>query len=416
MKQVLIIDAPPLFSGYLKDKLNAEKIKVGFAEIKKDAFPKMLSALPDLIIINIDETHKDFFDFLTKKRDDPNASKIPIIITGPTMEREQVTSLSQYNVIKYFNKPIKFDIFFNAIARVFLASFAFDTTPCIMEIHVNNNVVFIEIAEGLNREKLAILKYHLSEVIDIAHITTPKVVLMMSDLTLSFVDGSNLELLLDNILADSRIQPKNLKIITLDSFTKELVAGHPQYTGIQVATALPIILNSIVDKTETTDIADLITEKVLNYTDEVDVGVVQTQFHSEVSGEEDESSSALSSTIAIVEDDNVTRTMLENTFNGINAQISSFANGSDFLTSTNKKEYDLIILDTNLPGLSGFDVLKILQNKQYFSPTIVYSSEKSREAVMQALSLGAKTYLVKPLKPEILLQKAIEVLRSKDTM
>ena len=416
MKQVLIIDAPPLFSGYLKDKLNAEKIKVGFAEIKKDAFPKMLSALPDLIIINIDETHKDFFDFLSKKRDDPNASKIPIIITGPTMEREQVTSLSQYNVIKYFNKPIKFDIFFNAIARVFLASFAFDTTPCIMEIHVNNNVVFIEIADGLNREKLAILKYHLSEVIDIAHITTPKVVLMMSDLTLSFVDGSNLELLLDNILADSRIQPKNLKIITLDSFTKELVAGHPQYTGIQVATALPIILNSIVDKTETTDIADLITEKVLNYTDEVDVGVVQTQFHSEVSGEEDESSSALSSTIAIVEDDNVTRTMLENTFNGVNAQISSFANGSDFLTSTNKKEYDLIILDTNLPGLSGFDVLKILQNKQYFSPTIVYSSEKSREAVMQALSLGAKTYLVKPLKPEIMLQKAIEVLRSKDTM
>ena len=416
MKQVLIIDAPPLFSGYLKDKLNAEKIKVGFAEIKKDAFPKMLSALPDLIIINIDETHKDFFDFLTKKRDDPNASKIPIIITGPTMEREQVSSLSQYNVIKYFNKPIKFDIFFNAIARVFLASFAFDTTPCIMEIHVNNNVVFIEIAEGLNREKLAILKYHLSEVIDIAHITTPKVVLMMSDLTLSFVDGSNLELLLDNILSDARIQTKNLKILSMDSFTKDLVAGHPQYAGIQVATSLPIILNSIVDKNETTDIADLITEKVLNYTDELDVGLVQTQFHFEVSGEEDESSSALTSTIAVVDDDNVTRTMLEQTFSGINANVSCFANGSEFLTSTNKTEYDLIILDTNLPGLSGFDVLKILQNKQYFSPIIVYSSEKSKESVMQALSLGAKTYLVKPLKPEIMLQKAIEVLRSKDTM
>ena len=416
MKQVLIIDAPPLFSGYLKDKLNAEKIKVGFAEIKKDAFPKMLSALPDLIIIDIEETHKDFFDFLSKKREDPNASKIPIIITGPTMERDQVSSLSQYNVIKYFNKPIKFDIFFNAIARVFLASFAFDTTPCIMEIHVNNNVVFIEIADGLNREKLAILKYHLTEVIDLAHITTPKVVLLMSDLTLSFVDGSNLEMLLDNILSDARIQTKNLKILSMDSFTKDLVAGHPQYAGIQVATALPIILNSIVDKTETTDIADLITEKVLNYTDDLDVGVVQTQFHFEVSSEEDESSSALSSTIAIVDDDNVTRTMLEQTFSGINANVSSFANGSDFLTSTNKKEYDLIILDTNLPGLSGFDVLKILQNKQYFSPTIVYSSEKSKESVMQALSLGAKTYLVKPLKPEILLQKAIEVLRSKDTM
>ncbi len=416
MKQVLIIDAPPLFSGYLKDKLNTEKIKVGFAEIKKDAFPKMLSALPDLIIINIDETHKDFFDFLSKKRDDLNASKIPIIITGPTMERDQVSSLSQYNVIKYFNKPIKFDIFFNAIARVFLASFAFDTTPCIMEIHVNNNIIFIEIANGLNREKLVILKYRLTEIIDFTHISTPKIVLMMLDLTLSFVDGANLEMLLDNILDDTRIQAKNLKIITTDSFTKELVAGHPQYAGIQVATSLSMILNSIVDKTETTDIADLITEKVLNSTDDMNQGLVQTQFHSEISEEDDESSSALTSTIAIVEDDNVTRTMLEHTFAGINAQISSFANGSDFLTSTKKIEYDLIILDTNLPGLSGFDVLKILQNKQYFSPTIVYSSEKSKESVMQALSLGAKTYLVKPLKSEILLQKAIEVLRSKDTL
>ena len=175
-------------------------------------------------------------------------------------------------------------------------------------------------------------------------------------------------------------------------------------------------MNSIVDKNETTDIADLITEKVLNYTDELDVGLVQTQFHFEVSGEEDESSSALASTIAVVDDDNVTRTMLEQTFSGINANVSCFANGSEFLTSTNKTEYDLIILDTNLPGLSGFDVLKILQNKQYFSPIIVYSSEKSKESVMQALSLGAKTYLVKPLKPEIMLQKAIEVLRSKDTI
>ena len=64
----------------------------------------------------------------------------------------------------------------------------------------------------------------------------------------------------------------------------------------------------------------------------------------------------------------------------------------------------------------SFVVIDLKQYKQYFSPTIVYSSEKSREAVMQALSLGARTYLVKPLKPEVLLQKAIEVLRSKDNM
>lgn len=416
MRQVLIIDSPPLYSGYLKDKLNTEKIKVVFAEIKKDAFPKMLSVLPDLIIIDIEEAHKDFYDFLTKKRDDPNASKIPIIISGPTMERDLVASLSQYNVIKYFNKPIKFDVFFRAVAKVLLTTFAFDPTLCAMEMHVNNNIIFIEVAKGLNREKLSILKYRLTEVIDLAHISTPKIVLMMSDITLSFVDGSNLELLLDNILADSRVQTKNLKIITTDSFTKDLVAGHYQYSGVQVATNFPIILNSIVDKTETTNIAELIAEKVLISTDDMNQGLVQLGFHSDTSQEEAEDDSGLATTIAIVEDDNVTRSLLENAFSSINAQISCFSSGNEFLTTTNKTEYDLIILDVNLPGLSGFDVLRILQNKQYFSPSIVYSSEKSREAVMQALSLGAKTYLVKPLKPEVLLQKAIEVLRSKDTM
>ena len=143
-----------------------------------------------------------------------------------------------------------------------------------------------------------------------------------------------------------------------------------------------MILNSIVDKTGNTDLADLIYEKILTSTDDMNQGLVQLQFHSDVSQEEAEDDSGLASTIAIVEDDNVTRSMIEHAFDTINAQ----------------------------------DILKILQNKQYFSPTIVYSSEKSREAVMQALSLGAKTYLVKPLKPEVLLQKSIEVLRSKDTM
>jgi DNA-binding response OmpR family regulator len=145
-------------------------------------------------------------------------------------------------------------------------------------------------------------------------------------------------------------------------------------------------------------------------------GLVLLSFHSDTSQEEAEDDSGLATTIAIVEDDSVTRTLIENAFSSINAQISCFASGNEFLTSTNKTEYDLIILDVNLPGISGFDVLRILQNKQYFSPSIVYSSEKTREAIMQALSLGAKTYLVKPLKPEVLLQKAIEVLRSKDTM
>lgn len=117
--------------------------------------------------------------------------------------------------------------------------------------------------------------------------------------------------------------------------------------------------------------------------------------------------------IAVVDDDLITRTLLQKVFNSINAQIYLFDSGAEFLMATNKKLFDLVILDIFMPGLSGYDILKTLYNKQYKSPVIVYSNATNRESVIQALSLGAKSYLIKPLKPEILLQKAVEVLHSR---
>ena len=63
-------------------------------------------------------------------------------------------------------------------------------------------------------------------------------------------------------------------------------------------------------------------------------------------------------------------------------------------------------------SLSGFDILKNLQERKYTTPIIVYSQATQREAVVQALTLGAKSYLVKPQKPEAIIQKAVEVLHS----
>ena len=78
-----------------------------------------------------------------------------------------------------------------------------------------------------------------------------------------------------------------------------------------------------------------------------------------------------------------------------------------------EKHYDLAILDILMPGLTGFDVLKFLRRQDIDVPVVVYSKAKQKEAVIQALSLGAKSYLVKPQRSEVILQKAIEVLHEK---
>ncbi len=414
MKQVLIIDAPPLFREFLKEKLSHEKVNVEIAHIKRDAFTKLVSSLPDLLIIDLSVSIREIIDFLAKKNEDPNASRIPVFMTGPIITQDQIALLSQFNVVKYFNKPIKFDVFFESIGRVLKTGFSIDTTPCILEIHLNNSIIFIEIAQGLNREKISLLKYRISEIIEQNNIAIPKIILMMTDLSLSFVDGANLEFLLDNVIADTRIQKKNIKILSLDSFTKELVKGHNQYDGIEVVTNLSNVLPALIDDTESSNIADLITEKVLTPTEDISPATVEMKFYSD-SGVLDSSDKKINDNphIAIVDDDQVTRTILQNTFKQLNAEISLFDSGSEFLMATNKHIFDLIILDIYMPGFSGFDILKTLHSKQYKSPIIVYSNATNKESVVQALSLGAKSYLVKPLKPEALLQKAIEVLHSR---
>ena len=238
MKNVLLIDASPLFREFLKDKLSAEKVSVTVTQGKRDAFIKMISILPDLIIYEIQDDFSELLRFLEKKRADPNAVRIPMIVSGPVADRTKLSQFAQFGVTKYFTKPIKFDIFFEAVGQILSLAFSMDTTQCVLDIHRNGDIIFIEIADGLNREKLALLKYKLTEMIEAGKTETPKIILMMTNLDLSFVDGSNIELLLDNVLADPKVLPKNVKVLSLNSFIRELIAGHPQYDGIEVVTEL----------------------------------------------------------------------------------------------------------------------------------------------------------------------------------
>ena len=414
MKQVLLIDPPALFREFLKEKLSSEKIEVETTGGRCDAFAKMVSLLPDLIIIDVPEKIQDLTEFFEKKRADPNAAAIPVILSGPLPPREIVARLPAYRVIKYFNKPIKFDIFFEFIGQTLRVPLAIDTTQAILEMHLNKNIIFIEIAQGLNREKLALLKYRIDEMIEINKVVTPKIILMISDLRLSFVDGINLELLLTNVTFDPRIQRKNIKILSTDQFVRDFIDGHEEFRGVEVVDNLSRILNKLVTDGPTDNISDVISQNILTATEDIQESSVEMRFQTEtgiasvMNAKKNEKLQ-----IAIVDDDPVTRKILEAAFGSLNSQIYMFDSGTKFLAAASQKIYDLIILDIFMPGISGFDILNALWLKQYPSPVIVYSSAAQKTSVIQALSLGAKAYLIKPLKTDAIIQKALEVLNTK---
>lgn len=430
MKYVLIVDTPPIFREFLKNKLSEEKVEVTFIQEKRDAITKMISILPDLVIMDISEFEniEDVKEILQKIKNDPNASRIPILATGPVLDRMNLALFAKFGVHKYFVKPIKFDIFFESIGQILKIAFSMDTTPCVLDIHRNGNIIFIEVAQGLNREKLTLLKYKLTEIIENEGLESPKVVLMMTNLDLTFVDGLNLEFLLDNILVNSKIQTKNVKVLSLSSFVKELVDGHPQYDGIEVVNNISQVLNTLVDSTTTSRISDLITDNILTTTGTDSDGSIEMRFYSDSSAvqeekheipqssaptqESNETSSENKRRVAIVDADQITQKLVAAAFIIAGWETDTYSNGTDFLSAINKHKYSLIIIDLILPGLSGLDTLKRLQGLKNKPPIIIYSQPIKREFVMQAFSLGAKQYLIKPQIPESIVKKAEELLNS----
>jgi len=76
---------------------------------------------------------------------------------------------------------------------------------------------------------------------------------------------------------------------------------------------------------------------------------------------------------------------------------------------------DLILLDIEMPGMSGFDVLDVIikNDRMKKIPIIFLTAHASKEFVMEALKRGAKDYIVKPFEPDILRDKITKALEGK---
>ena len=60
----------------------------------------------------------------------------------------------------------------------------------------------------------------------------------------------------------------------------------------------------------------------------------------------------------------------------------------------------------------GFDILQKLGRQNGSPPIIVYSQSLQKDIVVKVLSSGARSYLVKPQKPNVLLQKCLNLLQA----
>ena len=96
------------------------------------------------------------------------------------------------------------------------------------------------------------------------------------------------------------------------------------------------------------------------------------------------------------------------------ADISYAYGGLTGVQMVEAQEYDILILDINLPGINGFEVLRRIRSFSMV-PVIILTVRGWEEDQVEGLELGADDYIVKPFRPRELVSRVNSVLRRVNT-
>ena len=115
--------------------------------------------------------------------------------------------------------------------------------------------------------------------------------------------------------------------------------------------------------------------------------------------------------VLIVDDDESVQSVLYKVIssNGIDARIVS--SGEEALEVTRRYHFDLILLDVNMRGIDGFEVVQILRSRGVQTPIMIISGRKEDYDTLYGLDIGADDYITKPFNPIVLGAKVKAMIR-----
>jgi DNA-binding response OmpR family regulator len=101
--------------------------------------------------------------------------------------------------------------------------------------------------------------------------------------------------------------------------------------------------------------------------------------------------------VAVLEDDEYQAKVISLYLESVQYTFEIFSNGKSYIDSIQKKDFDLLILDWELPDTTGIEVLKwIRTNLGWDKPVLFMTVRDSKEDIVTALEHGADDYMVKP--------------------
>jgi DNA-binding response OmpR family regulator len=91
-------------------------------------------------------------------------------------------------------------------------------------------------------------------------------------------------------------------------------------------------------------------------------------------------------------------------------EVTTAARGQEGLDFLSKQNFDLVYLDIRLPDLNGLEVLKVIKAKFPDLPVVLFTAQPDLNSAIGAVREGAVDYLLKPLKPQALIDRTRSIL------
>lgn len=117
--------------------------------------------------------------------------------------------------------------------------------------------------------------------------------------------------------------------------------------------------------------------------------------------------------ILIIDDEATLRQMMARVLQRAGYEVTTAANGKDGLKLASAHSFDLIYLDIRMPDVSGLEVLKTIHTQSPDLPVILFTAQPDLHSALEALRRGATDYLLKPLRPQTVIDRTQAVLASK---
>jgi len=115
--------------------------------------------------------------------------------------------------------------------------------------------------------------------------------------------------------------------------------------------------------------------------------------------------------VLLVEDDPTTSKSIEMMLTHANLNVYSTDMGEDGVDLAKLYDYDLILLDLNLPDMTGHEVLRQIRLARITTPILILSGLDDTDSKIRGFGFGADDYLTKPFHREELVARIHAIIR-----